>query len=218
MKIALINPNTNADTTMRMIQIAAPHFPGQIDGLTAGFGSTLITTEDALDTAGKAVLALQPKLEGYQAVVVSAFGDPGQEALAKALSMPVVGIAQAAMGEASAIASRFCVVTTTPGLVARIAQRASELGHGSAFAGTWITPGDPVALTADPDRLLAALHDATVAALSDDPAIEAVIIGGGPLAEAAKALAAQVPVPIVQPIPAALRLVQLSLSTQDLHT
>lgn len=214
MRIALINPNTSDDITRRMVAIASRHATCVIEGLTAPFGAPLITTPEALDRATEAVLALLPQLAVHDGVMVAAFGDPGQARLAERLSVPVVGIAQAAMAEARAVADRFAVVTTTPALADRIGGRAADLGHAQAFAGTWVTPGDPAALTADPARLRAALHGAALRALSDDPGIGAIIIGGGPLAEAARDMAADVPVPIIQPIPAAMRLLQSRLSTR----
>ena len=218
MRIALINPNTSTATTGQMVQIATPHFRGAIEGLTAPFGAPLITTPDALDRAALAVHALLPQLYGYDGIVVSAFGDPGQGVLARSLQVPVVGIAEAAMAEAHALAPRFAVVTTTPELTARIGQRASDLGFGPAYAGCWITPGDPADLTADPDRLLIALRDAALASLAADPAIGALIVGGGPLAEAAQALAGNLSVPIIQPIPAAMRLVRSRIDHRDITT
>ena len=44
--------------------------------------------------------------------------------------------------------------------------------------------------------------------------IGAIIIGGGPLAEAAETLAASVPVPVIGPIPAAMRLLLARLATK----
>ncbi|WP_405404976.1 aspartate/glutamate racemase family protein [Paracoccus sp. Ld10] len=218
MSVALINPNTSTATTQQMVRIAASHFTGRIDGLTAASGASLITTPAALDQAALAVMALLPQLAGYDGVVVSAFGDPGQAMLARSLRVPVIGIAAAAMIEARALAPRFAVVTTTPKLIGRIDQRARDLGYLDAYAGCWITPGDPVALTADPHRLREALRDAALAALAADPAIGAVIIGGGPLAQAAQAIAGDVPVPIVQPIPAAMRLVRARIEHRDMTT
>jgi Asp/Glu/hydantoin racemase len=96
-------------------------------------------------------------------------------------------------------------VTTTPLLVPRIARSAAEYGHARVYAGTRLTPGDPAALTADPARLLAALRDACRTAIAEDR-VDAIVIGGGPLAVAARALAAEMPVPLVEPVPAAVRL------------
>lgn len=214
MRIALINPNTDPAITRQMVRIAARHGETAIEGLTAPFGAPLITTPQALDRAAEAVAAMLPQLARYEGVIVSAFGDPGRDALAQGLGRPVVGIAEAAMAEARRLAGRFAVVTTTPALIDRIGQRAERLGHRAAYAGCWVTGGDPVDLTAAPDRLCRALHGACLAALADEPSIGAIIIGGGPLAEAAETLAASVPVPVIGPIPAAMRLLLARLATK----
>jgi Asp/Glu/hydantoin racemase len=85
-----------------------------------------------------------------------------------------------------------------------IAATASVHGH-IGFAGTWLTRGEPAALMADPAALRAALHAACLAAIAESGA-DALVIGGGPLAVAARALAGAVPVPLIEPVPAAVRL------------
>ncbi|MFY9238872.1 MAG: aspartate/glutamate racemase family protein [Roseovarius sp.] len=62
-----------------------------------------------------------------------------------------------------------------------------------------------MALTANAAALDEALATAIAAAIADGGA-EAVVIGGGPLAEAARALASRTPVPLIEPVPAAVRL------------
>lgn len=214
MRIALVNPNTSAATTAAMVRIAAEAAGAgaTVTGHTAGFGAPLITGPAALDVAAEAVAALAPALAqaDADAVIVSAFGDPGLAALRAALGVWVTGIAEAGMAEAAAGGRRFAVVTTTPDLCDRIA--ATARGHGHAgFAGTWTTPGDPAALMADPDALAAALAEAIGRAVRE-AAVEAVVIGGGPLAVAAQSLAHGAPVPLVEPLPAAVRLTRARLA------
>lgn len=203
--IALINPNTSSDTTAAMLRIARREAGASvhIEGFTAPFGATMITEPAALDQAAKTVLALAPKLSSAQAVIVAAFGDPGLLALRSRLKRPVTGLAEAGMAEAAAGGRRFAVVTTTPALRDRIARTAESHGCGS-FLGTWTTPGDPVALTADAGALRHALAEACHAAINGGA--DAIIIGGGPLAEAARELAGSLPVPLIEPLPAAVRL------------
>lgn len=57
----------------------------------------------------------------------------------------------------------------------------------------------------DPQRLQDALEQACKDAIHQDGA-QAIIIGGGPLAVAARALKDRLPVQIVEPVPAAVRL------------
>ncbi|MEM1431193.1 MAG: aspartate/glutamate racemase family protein [Pseudomonadota bacterium] len=206
MRLALVNPNTSAETTAQMVQIAAADAGPAVSvaGVTAAFGAPLITGPDALDRAAEAVAALASDLAGADAVIVAAFGDPGLAELRAALDIPVTGIAEAAMAEAGAGGRRFAVATTTPAMKGRISETAALYGH-KGFAGTWTTPGDPVALTANAPALQAALAAAVAAAVREGGA-EAVVIGGGPLARAARALAATSAVPLIEPVPAAVRL------------
>ena len=204
MRLTLINPNTSANTTAAMVAIAEAEAGFAISGQTAPFGQPLITTEAALDEAARAVATMARGLRGASGVIVSAFGDPGLEALRAALECPVTGIAEASMAEAASGGRRFAVVTTTPDLIHAIARRASAEGH-AGFVGTWVTPGDPAWLTARPDALREALHAACLRAL-EDTGVEAIVIGGGPLALAARGLSGTLPVPIIEPVPAAVRL------------
>ncbi|QBF32060.1 aspartate/glutamate racemase family protein [Thalassococcus sp. S3] len=207
--IALVNPNTSRATTSAMLRIArtaAPDLP--LRGVTAPFGVPLITEPRALDRAGRAVLHLGPHLRTDQAVIVAAFGDPGRVALRRRLKVPVTGIAEASLREA-ALLGRVAVVTTTPNLIGRIAVTARSLGLTN-FAGTWITPGVPAQLHANPHALQKALLDACHRAA--EGGAEVIVIGGGPLALAARAIARDAPVPLIEPIPAALRLTRARLA------
>ena len=205
MRLLLVNPNTSVATTGAMLAIARGAAPDgvMIEGATARFGAALITDEAALAVAANAALDV-PRPAGLDGIIVAAFGDPGLDALRRSQAAPVTGIAEAAMAEA-ARHGRFVVVTTTPGLAASIARLAGRYGHGAAFAGVRLTPGDPADLMADPARLLAALASACVDAVHGDGA-SAVVIGGGPLAAAAHTLRQELAVPVIEPVPAAVQL------------
>lgn len=206
MRLILINPNTNAASTRSMLDIAcaAAGTRAGVEGRTAGFGAPLITEPAALALAAEAVTALAPGLGQPDGVIVAGFGDPGLAALRRLLACPVTGIAEAGMAEAAAGGRRFAVVTTTPALAESIAEAAARYGHAARFAGTWVTEGDPAAVMADPDRLTAALQTACRRAV--EGGAEALVIGGGPLALAARRLAGTLPVPLIEPVPAAVHL------------
>ncbi len=109
------------------------------------------------------------------------------------------------MAEAATGGRRFAVVTTTPDLVDSISQSAEAYGHAGRFLGTELTEGDVTALTNDPARLPHALLAACQRAITQRGA-EAIVIGGGPLAVAARAISGELPVPIIEPVPASVRL------------
>jgi Asp/Glu/hydantoin racemase len=207
--LLVINPNTDLAVTRSMHEIAAAAAPASIavHACTVPFGAALITDEQALDDAGHAVLAAlsAADLGACIGVIVSAFGDPGLDAARQRTSVPVTGIAEAGMAEAARGGRRFAVVTTTPNLVRAITAKAAVYGHDRQFTGVRVTPGAPQLLMQQPQALLDALERACDDAMRLDGA-QAIVIGGGPLARAARALQTRITVPLVEPVPAAVRL------------
>lgn len=206
MTIALVNPNTTEATTEAMVAIARDALPGAaFIGLTAPFGAPLISNEEVLALAGEAVLSIDfGAVEGLEGVIVAAFGDPGLEALSLKLSVPVVGIAQSSMLAAAEGGRPFSVVTTTPDLVTAIKKRGEIYGIGPQLVSVRLTEGDLMETMADPELLVSRLGAAIDLAIRLDGAA-AIVIGGGPLAVAARTLADRVPVPLIEPVPEAAR-------------
>ncbi|MFC8957211.1 aspartate/glutamate racemase family protein [Streptomyces sp. NPDC057101] len=207
--MVLVNPNTSAATTAMMTVLArralGPALP--VRGVTVARGPRMLTEPAALRAAAPEVLAAGLRATaggGCAGLLVGAFGDPGVAALRAAVDVPVVGIGEAALREAAADGTPFGVATTTPLLAAAVSDQVSALGLADRFTGLRLTVGDAARLSADPALLLDRLELAVLACVERDGA-EAVVIGGGPLGEAAEALRSRCPVRIVAPIPAACR-------------
>lgn len=205
-RVLLINPNSSRDTTAMMVAIAQACAPDvEVIGATATRSPPMIVTEEALaESAAEVVEMGMREVSGVSGIVVSAFGDPGMEELAARVSIPVVGIAEAAMREAGQDGRRFGIATVTPDLAKAIEDRVRSLGLMPLFTGIRLTAGDPAVLAADAVRLEASLRQATLESFDQDGA-EAVIIGGGPLGQAAAALQSALDRPVIAPIPAAMR-------------
>lgn len=211
--VLLINPNTSAATTAMMHSLARAALPEafELRSATAAQGAPMITCDAELATAVQEVLAIGRAQAGQvAAIVVAAFGDPGLSALRAELPLPVFGIGESSMREAAAEGRRFGVATTTPALAESITHAVERLGLASQFTGTRIPHDDPLRLAADPqmqDRLLA---QAVRACVQEDGA-QAVVIGGGPLAQSADRIAGQFAVPVISPVAAAMRRVAAAL-------
>lgn len=206
-RILLINPNSNEATTAMMVAIARSAAANGFDiiGATATRAPQMIVSADALETAaGEVEEVARAHQNSCDGIIVAAFGDPGLAGIKSAMKLPAAGIGESAMLEAAENGRRFGVATTTPLLKAKIDALPDTLGLRSRYTGTRFAEGDPEALMRDPARLRAALAGAVQACIAEDGA-DAVIIGGGPLGEAARALQPMFTVPVIAPIPAAVR-------------
>jgi len=209
-RILLINPNMTTAHTDTMVAAARRVAPGDVlvDGTTVTTGVPLIVDEAGFLAAAAAVAeevtALPADVDG---VIVAAFADPALEVARARLAVPVVGIAEAA--KAATAPAPFAVVTTLPGLEATIRRRARDYGAVDRLVTVRHTRGDGQALMADPERLVAAL-EALIGGCVMDGAAQ-IVVGGGPLADAARTLRERLPVPVVEPVPAALAAVLRAL-------
>ena len=204
--ILLINPNSSHATSDMMQAIALKAAGGRLDvkAVTADRSPPMITTPEQLTASAAQVVELGTAHERDCAgIIVSAFGDPGLAELRRKINVPVVGICEASMIEASQGGRAFSVATSTPDLIEAIDQRAHDLGLAHLYRGIRCTEGDPVALAADPALLTEALAGAVRTCIEEDGA-EAVIIGGGPLGQAAEKLRPRFDQPVLGPIPSAV--------------
>jgi len=213
-RILLINPNSSQATTDMMVRIAQSAAPNGVEivGATVQHGVSMIVDPVALAASASNVVEIGVHLgTGVSGIIIGAFGDPGIAELRQRVKISVVGIAEAAMLAASANDRRFGIATTTPRLVASLDARVAELGLSHLYTGTRVAAGGPAKLATNPDRMTEALRQAVSACIKLDKA-EAVIIGGGPLGNAAIALTPMFGIPVIAPIPAAVRLVMNRLA------
>ncbi len=204
--ILLINPNSSQSTSAMMQAIAqrATKNALAVAVATAERSPAMIVTDgDLLASAEEVVEIGLRHAADCVGIVVSAFGDPGLDDLRRQVAIPVVGICEASMRVASQGGRPFGVATTTPLLVDAIAARARALGFAELLTGIRCTAGDPTALADDKAALTQALGEMVEACIAADQA-QAVIIGGGPLGEAAGALQPKFSTPVISPIPCAI--------------
>ena len=204
--LLLINPNSSQATSVMMQSIAQDAAKNRVAVaiVTATRAPPMIVTEAALAASAEEVVEIGLRHQaGCAGIIVGAFGDPGLEALRERVDIPVVGICEASMREASRGGRRFGVATTTPGLKEAIVRRAHDAGVPDLLTSVRCTDGDPMAVTGDEAALLEALSEMVRRCIEDDGA-QAVIIGGGPLGQAAEKLQAMFATPVIAPIPCAV--------------
>lgn len=205
MKLLVVNPNTDDATTDRIRRAAlAAARPGtEIEAVTAPFGVHRIKNPAQSARAGEAVVAaIAVRAHATDCAVVAAFSDPGLARARERFRFPVVGIAEASMLEAAARADRFSIVALATGMAGRYRQLAADYGVAGKLASIRFVAG--AAETATADELADAIAEECRRAAAEDGA-EAVVIGGGPLSGVAERIAAGVPIPVVEGVPASVR-------------
>jgi Asp/Glu/hydantoin racemase len=207
MRILFLNPNTSAHLTELGARVARKVArPGtEIVPATGRFGARYITTRAAAAIAGHAVLdAFAREHQQADVVLIACFGDPGLFALRELAPVPVVGMAEASCHMASTLGRKFSIVTGGHRWGPMLEEFVAAIGLAAKLAPvkTVAPSGDEVA--ANPDAALDALASACTAAAEEDGA-EAVILGGLGLAGLAEAIAARVPVPVIDNVVAGVR-------------
>ena len=204
MRVLLLNANTTAAMTARMVEAASRRAgPGiAIDGATGRFGATYISTRAASAIAGHAALDLlanevgtaNPK--GYDAVALACFGDPGLLALKEISPVPVIGMAEASLTLAAQLGGRIGIVTGGARWVPMLREFAGLIGLGERVATIRATDLTGAQIAADPAGAAAGLAELAQACVEADGA-DVVIFGGAGLVGMAEALRARVAVPLL---------------------
>lgn len=119
MKIKLINPNTTWELTTELKEHVQKYVRNdtEIMAVSPQMGPVSIESfyDDYLSIPGTLEEVRRGELEGgIDAYVIACFGDPGLWGARELATVPVLGIAEAAMHMASMIAPAFTIVTTLP--------------------------------------------------------------------------------------------------------
>ncbi|WP_114376773.1 aspartate/glutamate racemase family protein [Elioraea thermophila] len=209
MRLLLINGNTDAALTARMVGLAMAEV-GQgveVNGATARFGARYIASRVAAAIAAHAVLDAYAEAAAQggepDAVLIACFGDPGLHALRELAPVPVTGMAEASILVAAAVGQRIALLTGGAAWVPMLEEFAAAMGFsGRVIVRAVAATGDRIAR--DPEAALASLVEEARAAVERDRA-EVVVLGGAGLAGLAPRLAPLIPVPVLDSLASGVR-------------
>ena len=210
MKLLLINPNVTAAMTETMAAEARRFAsPGtEITAVTATFGTQYVENRAEAAIAGHAVLdALARHMDGHDAAIVSAFGDPGLAAAREFADIPIFGLAESALLTAWTLGRRFSIVCLTPRLGRWYRECAEEHGLAARLVSVRALDVPIPDITQAKDRFRDRLLEECTQAVEQDEA-EVIIFGGGPIAGLARETAHLIPVPTLDGVSCAVRLAE----------
>jgi allantoin racemase len=218
MRLLLINPNTTVAMTDHMVRAAeeAALPATEVTGVTADEGVPFIDGyyDEVLAAAG-VVRCLIDRAGSFDAAIVGCFGDPGLYAAREITDAPVVGIAEASFALAMSLGHRFGIISTidraTPGMLDLLA----HYGIGSRCAAVEATKVEVLAFDENPVEALGAIETAGRRAIA--AGAEVLCLGCGAILGTREALEAELKVPVIEAVPAAVRLAE-SLVSLGLRT
>jgi allantoin racemase len=206
-KILLLNPNTTAEVTELLYaagsRVASPGT--ELVPMTAKRGVPYIATRAEAQIGGAIALEMLAEAGStFDAAIIAAFGDPGLFGARELFSFPVVGLAEAAMLTACMLGQRFSIVTFSPMLAPWYDE--CVVMHGLETRCTGIRALDESFqsisdVQAEKEEALVRLANLAV----ERDYADVVILSGAPLAGLADKVKDRIPVPVIDPVAAAVR-------------
>jgi len=145
--------------------------------------------------------------EGFDAIVIGCFYDPGLRAARELVRIPVVGVSEAALHVAAMLsAGRFSILVGRRNWIPRMAENARSYGLESRIA-SWRVMGLTVPDMRDRDKTQAAILREAKAALQEDLA-EVICLGCTGMAGQAQYAQEALGVPVLDPVVMGLKMAE----------
>jgi allantoin racemase len=171
--------------------------------------------EEYLSVPGSLEVAAKAQDDGYDAIVLGCFGDPGLDGFRELVRVPVVGPCEAAMHAACQLGRRFGIVTVLDWVVAPLHVLARIAGLDSRVAA--IEPVDIPVLELGADSYEAVLGGSRRAMAAG---ADTLVLGCMSMAflGVAERLSAELGVPVVNPARSALKTAELFVGSGLTHS
>ena len=105
-----------------------------IDDVPSGPASIESMYEEYLSIPETVRRAIELEHDGWDAIVLGCFGDPGLDAFRELISIPIVGPGEATALVASSLGHRFTIVTVTNSVIAATERQIRNVGVGEKLA------------------------------------------------------------------------------------
>ena len=221
MRILVINPNTSVSMTdhIREALIPIKRKDTKLTVVCPDRGPE--TIESAYDEA----YAIPPTLElvskaneeGYDAVVLACFSDPGLDAAKEVSAIPVLGIEEASLHVAAMLGARFTVLTPRKERIASKREHVHMRGLSHFLASVRSLDLSVAETDADPAKTKKRIFDVARRAVEEDGA-EVIILGCGGMAGYAPEMEEKLKVKVIDPTSAALKIAEALVDLGLVHS
>jgi allantoin racemase len=207
MRILILNPNTTEAVTSLMVGAgqAVAAVGTELVPMTAPRGFPYISTRAEAQIGG--AVALEMLADAHRSVdgaILAAFGDPGLFGARELFDIPIVGVSEAAMLTACMLGRRFVIVTFAKALSNWYHDCVEMHGLESRCAGIFALDKAFSSIDEVQSENLDPLVDLANRVVEEMGA-DVMIFAGAPLSGLSSRVRDRIPVPIVDPIAAAVK-------------
>jgi allantoin racemase len=200
-------------------QAASPTTQVEVWDVEGGPASIESITEEYLSVPGALAPAQEAARYGVDGIILGCFGDPGVDAARELLTIPVVGPGEASMLLAASLGHRISIVTILESVMHPLRRLAREVGVESKLASIRAINTPVLALGQQREetyqRVLRAAQDAR-----DIDGADVIVLGCMTMAFLGdhRRLAEAVELPVVNPVQAALKLIEAQVAMGLAHS
>lgn len=211
MRILVLNPNTSRLVTEKIEKVirkvARKDVEVVVDCLKHGPEVLESYYDEARATPYSIEKVQQANRDGFDAVIIAAFCDPGIEALKEISDIPVYGTEEAAFSAALLLGNKFAILTEKKQKESVKAQHVRKLGLESRFANVRALGMGVVEIAEDERKVIDRAIELSRRMIDEDKA-EVIIMGCASMAGYSAELEEKLQVPILDPVSVAYKMVE----------
>lgn len=211
MRIFVINPNTSSSMTdhirREMERIKRPETELTVVNPQHGPASIESAYDEALAVSPTLELVHQANDQGYDAIVLACFSDPGLDAAREISDIPVIGIEEATLHIAAMLGHKFSITTTAPRRIPTRELHVRMRGLEASFASALPLEMSVLEMDAEPEKAQARILKVARQAIEEDGA-EVIVLGCAGLAGYAEAVERELGILVLDPTAVAFKVAE----------
>jgi allantoin racemase len=211
MKVMVINPNTSESMTNHIREALTPirRADTELTVLCPERGPETIESayDEACATLPTLDLVKKANEEGYNAVILACYSDPGLEAAKEISTIPVLGIEESSLHMAAMLGARFTVLTPRRERVPSKRNHVHMRGLDYFLASVRSLDLSVADTEADPEKTKKRILEVARKAVEEDGA-EIIILGCGGMAGYASEMEAKLNIKVIDPTAVALKMAE----------
>lgn len=220
-KILVLNPVSTAiwnDLTKSYLEkIASPQTIFEVRSLEKGPKSIECEYDVALATSHVVEEVVEAEKNGFDAVIINCFDDPGLHASRERVSILVMGIGETSIITALHLGHKFAIISTGPNAKALYHKKAMELGIKDRLAYVGGIPIGVLNLRKDVEKIKELLIKEAEKAINNHGA-EVIVLGCGGFIGIAEELSKKLETPVIDPTMITFKITEALTSLRLRHS